>query len=160
MDAQTKTVYFGAGCFWGIEHEFQHMDGVLNTEVGYMGGHVQNPTYEQVCGGKTGHIETTKVEFDPEIVSYEKLLDKFWEIHDSTQLNRQGPDVGFQYRSVIFYTDDEKKKTAEKSKEKLEASGKYDGEVVTAIEQAKEFYPAEEYHQDYFHKTGQRSCHA
>ena len=132
--------------------------GVKNTAVGYMGGTTKNPTYEQVCANKTGHAEVTQVEYDPKEVSYKGLLKVFWEIHDPTTVDRQGPDVGSQYRSVIFYHTPEQKRLAEKSKEEIEASGKYEEPIVTAIEPAGTFWKAEEYHQQYVKKTGIRVC--
>ena len=149
---------FGGGCFWHVEFDFMNHKGVVAAPVGFMGGTVKNPTYKQVCSKKTGHAEVAQVEYDPKVISYDQLLDAFWEMHDPTQLNRQGPDVGDQYRSVIFYHNEEQKKLAEKSKKKLEASGKYDNKIVTAIEPAQTFYKAEEYHQRYFEKTGKRVC--
>jgi peptide-methionine (S)-S-oxide reductase len=151
-----ETAAFGAGCFWGVEAAFRKLDGVISTSVGYMGGHTIDPTYKDVCTGKTGHAETVKVVYDPSKVSYEKLLQTFWNKHDPTTKNRQGPDIGEQYRSIIFYYSDEQKKLATESKEKLNASGKYKNPVVTEIVQAPTFYPAEEYHQQYLEKGG--SC--
>ena len=149
---------FGAGCFWGIEFTFQKIKGVLKTTVGYMGGNKKNPTYEDVCTDKTGHAEVVQIQFDKKIVTYEKLLDVFWEIHDPTQLNRQGPDLGAQYRSVIFFHNKDQKKLAEISKNKQEKSGKYKKPIVTEILPAEEFYKAEEYHQNYLKKHGGSSC--
>jgi len=143
---------FGAGCFWGVEAAFHKIKGVKNTTVGYMGGNLENPSYEDVCTDKTGHAEVVQIEFDPSIVSYEELLEVFWKIHDPTQLNRQGFDIGIQYRSVIFYHDKKQKKLAEKSKEKQEKSGKYNTPIVTEITPVKKFYEAEEYHQRYLEK--------
>jgi peptide-methionine (S)-S-oxide reductase len=143
---------FGAGCFWGVEAAFQKIDGVISTSVGYMGGTLENPSYEDVCTDKTGHTEVIQIEFDTSVVSYEELLDVFWKIHDPTQLNRQGPDIGTQYKSVIFYYDEKQKKLAEESKNKMEKSGKFNKPIVTEIVQAKTFYKAEEYHQKYFEK--------
>jgi len=151
---------FGAGCFWGVEAAFRKVNGVLDTAVGYMGGTMKNPTYEDVCSGKTGHAEVVQVTYDPEKVRYDQLLDLFWSLHDPTQLNRQGPDIGSNYRSVIFYHDQEQGKTARKSKENVEVSGRFGfGKVVTRIVPATEFYRAEEYHQRYFEKHGSGSCH-
>jgi peptide-methionine (S)-S-oxide reductase len=147
---------FGAGCFWGVEAAFQKVKGVIKTTVGYMGGDLKNPTYEQVCTDKTGHAEVIQIEFDNKQISYDKLLEIFWEIHDPTQFNRQGSDIGRQYRSVIFYQNDTQKETAEQSKKEIKK--KYDKEVVTEITPVKEFYPAEEYHQKYLQKQGQISC--
>jgi peptide-methionine (S)-S-oxide reductase len=145
---------FAAGCFWGVEEAFASTPGVLSTKVGYTGGSDQsrNPTYEQVCTGKTGHAEAVQVAFDQELTSYEKLLDVFWENHDPTTLNRQGPDVGSQYRSAIFYHDETQKAQALASREELQRKVGPDKKVVTEITSAGEFYPAEEYHQRYFEK--------
>ena len=150
---------FGAGCFWGIEAAFRQVKGIASTAVGYSGGAFQNPTYEDVCSGKTGHAESVQVEYDPSKASYEDLLKVFWENHNPTTLNRQGPDVGEQYRSVIFYHTPEQKATALASKEKLEAGGHYQKPIVTQILPAGEFYRAEEYHQRYLEKRGHFSCH-
>lgn len=147
---------FGAGCFWGVEAAFQKVKGVTKTIVGYMGGSVKNPTYEQVCTDKTGHAEVIQIEYDDSQVTYGELLEKFWEIHDPTQLNRQGPDVGKQYRSVIFFHDDKQKKQALQSK--LEKQKNFDKEISTEITPAVEFYPAEEYHQKYLEKQGRSAC--
>jgi peptide-methionine (S)-S-oxide reductase len=142
---------FGAGCFWGVEDSFQKIKGVISTTVGYMGGKTKNPTYEEVCTDTTGHVEVVQIIYDPLIVSYKKLLEIFWNIHDPTQLNRQGPDIGSQYRSVIFYHSEEQKKISEKSKQNQ--LRKYKKEIVTEITPANEFYPAEEYHQKYLEKN-------
>lgn len=150
---------FGAGCFWGVEDAFRKVRGVVSTRVGYMGGHMENPTYEDVCTGLTGHAEVVEVTFDPALVSYSELLDVFWSIHDPTSLNRQGPDVGEQYRSAIFYHDDEQKRLALESRRKLEESGRFTGKIVTAIEPASTFYEAEEYHQQYLEKNRGRRCY-
>ena len=150
---------FAAGCFWGIEYKFAHTKGVLKTTVGYTGGHSKNPSYENVCSDETGHAESVQVEFDPKQVSYEKLLDIFWNLHDPTQYHRQGPDVGSQYRSAIFYHDEEQKNKAIQSKEKLEKSDKYRKPIVTEISPARQFYPAEEYHQKYWLKNKSFVCH-
>jgi peptide-methionine (S)-S-oxide reductase len=150
---------FGAGCFWGVEETFRTLKGVIKTEVGYSGGHTKNPTYKDICTDKTGHAEVLQVTFDPAQVSYEKLLDIFWSCHNPTTLNRQGPDMGTQYRSVIYYHSPEQKRMAEASKEVLDKSGKYKSKIVTQIEPAKEFYSAEDYHQQYLHKRGLGSCH-
>lgn len=150
---------FGAGCFWGVEETFRQTPGVTDTAVGYMGGTLQNPTYEMVCTDSTGHAEVVQVTYDPDKVSYDQLLKIFWDNHNPTTVNRQGPDIGTQYRSVIFYHDDEQKSVAETSKAELEASGKWKQPVVTAIEPAKEFWKAEEYHQQYLAKRGLDSCH-
>ena len=157
LNMEKSTAMFGAGCFWGVEERFRKLRGVENTTVGYSGGDFPNPTYKDVCSGKTGHAEVVKVEFDPSIISYEELLDVFWEIHNPTSLTRQGFDIGTQYRSVIFYYTPEQKQKALKSKEELEESGRYDKPIVTKIEPAKEFYRAEEYHQKYVQKRSKRS---
>ena len=150
---------FGAGCFWGVEAAFRQINGVKDTAVGYMGGKMENPKYEDVCTDETGHAEVVEVTFDPKRVSYEKLLDVFWNNHDPTQLNRQGPDVGTQYRTVIFYQTPEQKKIAIASKEKLEKSRKYNKPIMTEIVPASTFYKAEEYHQRYLEKRGLSTCH-
>jgi peptide-methionine (S)-S-oxide reductase len=149
---------FGAGCFWGVQDAFDQVKGVTSTSVGYSGGHFDNPTYEDVCSGTTGHAEVVKVEFDIKKVSFEELLQLFWNIHDPTTLNRQGPDVGSQYRSAIFYHTEEHGKIAAETKKKLEASSNYQNPIVTEIIPAKIFYPAEEYHQQYFKKRGISHC--
>ncbi|MBM3858612.1 MAG: bifunctional methionine sulfoxide reductase B/A protein [Verrucomicrobia bacterium] len=156
----TKTAIFGAGCFWGIEQTFRQINGVLVAESGYTGGQTANPTYQEVCTGKTGHAEVVRVIYDPKKVRYERLLDVFWQNHNPTQLNRQGPDIGTQYRSVIFYADNAQKKAAEASKATLDKSGKYSQPVVTEIAPAAPFYRAEEYHQRYLEKRGLATCHA
>ena len=150
---------FGAGCFWGVEEDFRKIPGVRGTAVGYSGGALQNPTYEDVCSDRTGHAEVVEVDYDPERVSYETLLDAFWNGHNPTQLNRQGPDVGTQYRSVIFFHGPEQEAAARASKERLEKSGRYPRPVVTQIVPAEPFWRAEEYHQRYFEKRGGGSCH-
>jgi peptide-methionine (S)-S-oxide reductase len=149
---------FGAGCFWGVEAAFREVKGVLSTAVGYMGGKLSNPSYQDVCTDETGHAEVVQVEFDPAQVSYDDLLRVFWENHDPTTLNRQGPDVGTQYRSVIFYHNAAQKAAAEASKEALARSGRYRRPVVTEIVPAPEFWRAEEYHQQYLEKRGQAHC--
>lgn len=149
---------FAAGCFWGVEAAFRQVQGVLETAVGYSGGHYDNPSYKDVCTGKTGHAEVVRVKFDPERVSYDELLDVFWSEHNPTTKNRQGWDVGTQYRSAIFYHDDEQKALATESRDRLEASGKYRKPIVTEITQVSEFYPAEDYHQRYLEKRGLASC--
>jgi peptide methionine sulfoxide reductase msrA/msrB len=149
---------FGAGCFWGVEADFRQLPGVRETAVGYMGGTLKNPTYEDVCTGRTGHAEVVHVEFDPKETSYEKLLELFWSSHDPTTPNRQGPDVGTQYRSVIFYYTPEQKAAAEASKVKLDEARGLRRPVVTQIVPAPEFYRAEEYHQRYLEKRGRASC--
>ncbi|MDD1701387.1 MAG: peptide-methionine (S)-S-oxide reductase MsrA [Methanoregula sp.] len=153
-----KTALFGAGCFWGVEEAFLRVNGVLLTEAGYMGGSLENPRYEDVCTGRTGHAEVVRVRYDPDVVRYEDLLDLFWSIHDPTQYNRQGPDVGTNYRSVIFYTDKDQEALARASKDRLIKSGRYTAPVVTEIVPAREFYKAEEYHQQYFRKHGGGGC--
>ena len=145
---------FGAGCFWHVEDLFRKTKGVKSTKVGYIGGNLTNPTYEEVCTDKTGHAEAVQVEYDPDEISYEELLNVFWNNHDPTSLNRQGPDVGNQYRSSIFVHDDSQKQIAEKSKENLNSSGKFSKDIVTEIVPSPEFYKAEEYHQKYFQKHG------
>jgi len=141
-----------AGCFWGIEEDFRKTKGVCAAMVGYTGGHFKNPTYEDVCSGQTGHAEAVEIEFDPNVITYGKLLEVFWAIHDPTTLDRQGPDVGSQYRSAIFYHTPQQKQIAEQSKEKLRASGRFQNEVVTQIVSASDFFKAEEYHQCYLTK--------
>ena len=157
MDMQTAT--FGAGCFWGVEAAFRSVDGVLVSRVGYSGGHAKEPTYRQVCGGGTGHAEAVEVQFDPSKVSYEHLLDLFWKIHDPTTRNRQGPDVGEQYRSAIFFHSREQEVAARRSSEELDRSGLLARPVVTEIAPAGEFWSAEDYHQRYFERMGVASCH-
>ena len=156
---KTETATFAAGCFWGVEETFRQIPGVKATAVGYTGGHFDNPGYKDVCTDRTGHAEAVEVEFDPAQVSYEQLLKVFWENHDPTTLNRQGPDYGTQYRSAIFYHSPEQKAAAEKSKRELAASGKYSREIVTEIVPATTFWRAEEYHQQYLEKNGMSSCH-
>ncbi|HEY3332562.1 MAG TPA: peptide-methionine (S)-S-oxide reductase MsrA [Capsulimonadaceae bacterium] len=150
---------FGAGCFWGVEETFRQTAGVLDTAVGYEGGSVENPTYKQVCTDTTGHAEVVQVEYDPEQVSYDALLKVFWENHDPTQVNRQGPDIGKQYRSAIFTHSAEQQAAAEASKAALGASGQLRRAVATVIEPATTFWPAEEYHQQYLAKRGLANCH-
>lgn len=149
---------FGAGCFWGVEVAFRNVPGVTNVLVGYEGGHYENPSYKDVCRGDTGHAEVVEVEYDPQRVSYETLLEAFWAAHDPTQVNRQGPDFGEQYRSVIFYHTPEQQAAAEQSKRRLDASGRLPAPAATAIEPAAVFYAAEEYHQQYLVKRGMASC--
>lgn len=153
-----REAMFGAGCFWGVQYNFDQIKGMVETEVGYAGGQTECPIYKEVCTGKTGHTEVVHLSYDPAVVSYEELLKVFWENHDPTTINRQGPDMGSQYRSVIFCYDDEQKILAEKSKDELGSSGKYKSPIVTEIVRAGEFYKAEEYHQKYFEKTGQKVC--
>jgi peptide-methionine (S)-S-oxide reductase len=149
---------FAAGCFWGVEAAFRQVEGVLSTAVGYEGGRTENPTYEQVCTNTTGHAETVQVEYDPSHVSYEQLLDVFWNNHDPTQLNRQGPDVGTQYRSAVFFHTPEQQAAAIASREQRSASGQYKRPIVTEITPASKFYRAEEYHQQYLEKRGLAHC--
>ncbi len=145
---------FSAGCFWHVEHLFRKVKGVTDTSVGYTGGNFDNPTYQDVCSSKTGHAEAVQVEYDPSQVSYEDLLEIFWENHDPTSLNRQGPDIGTQYRSAVFVHDEEQEKLAKTSKQKLEKSGKFKKPIVTEIKPISSFYKAEDYHQKYFEKMG------
>ena len=158
-ESNTEIAYFAGGCFWGIEHYFQKGDGVIDAQSGYMNGRVDDPDYKQVCSGETGHAEAVRVEFDPQRISYRELLAAFFRMHDPTQLNRQGPDFGTQYRSGIYTTSEEQLETARAFVRELSESAEYRGrEIVTEIEPAETFYPAEEYHQDYVVKTG-RACH-
>jgi peptide-methionine (S)-S-oxide reductase len=152
------TATFGAGCFWGVEEAFRRVPGVIDTAVGYMGGDVPNPTYRQVCTDRTGHAEVVQVEYDPERVGYERLLDIFWSIHDPTQLNRQGPDIGRQYRSVVFVHDEDQRAAAESARERLQASAQPGRPIVTEIAPASTFWRAEEYHQRYIEKNGGHGC--
>jgi peptide-methionine (S)-S-oxide reductase len=147
---------FGAGCFWGVEAAFRQLDGVTKTEVGYEGGTLENPSYEDVCSHTTGHAEVVEVTYDPERISYDDLLEVFWRKHDPTQLNRQGWDIGDQYRSVIFFHDDEQREAAERSAE--QEQGRHSRPVVTLVEPAQTFYVAEDYHQQYLEKRGQATC--
>ncbi len=158
-DPNYELATFAAGCFWGVESVFKQVPGVIETTVGYTGGTVPNPSYRQVCTGITGHAEAVLIKYDPRIVSYEELLSLFWRIHDPTTPNRQGPDVGTQYRSAIFYHNEQQKKAAEKSKEEFDRKGSYINKATTQIVPASPFYEAEEYHQDYFEKQGGGSCH-
>jgi peptide-methionine (S)-S-oxide reductase len=153
----TEKATFGAGCFWGVEARFREVSGVLDAAVGYEGGHMVNPTYRDVCTDETGHVEVVEVDFDPKKVSYDELVRLFFQLHDPTQLNRQGPDWGTQYRSVVFYHSPEQKAAAERLKE--EAQKQIRGKIVTAIEPAQTFYRAEDYHQRYLEKRGVKSCH-
>jgi peptide-methionine (S)-S-oxide reductase len=152
----TETATFGAGCFWGVEIEFRNVPGVVDTAVGYEGGTLPNPTYEDVCSHTTGHAEVVQVEFDPEEVSYDKLLDLFWDVHDPTQVNRQGPDVGSNYRSVIFFHSPEQKEKALESK--VSAQTRFERAIATEIVPASEFWRAEDYHQQYLVKRGLATC--
>jgi peptide-methionine (S)-S-oxide reductase len=155
---RTETATFGAGCFWGVEYVFERVPGVLVTEVGYAGGHTENPTYREVCSDTTGHAEVLKVEFDPALVSYDQLLEVFWAMHDPTQVNRQGPDVGDQYRSVIFTHSDEQQRAADSSRQK--AQERFGRSIATQVEPAGPFYAAEDYHQRYYDKNGHEPyCH-
>jgi len=150
---------FGAGCFWGVEAAFREIPGVIDAAAGYEGGSLERPSYQDVCTDRTGHAEVVELTFDPGKVSYETLVGKFFEMHDPTTLNRQGPDVGTQYRSVVFYHSPEQKKTAEELKKKLQESGKFRRPIVTEIVPASTFWRAEEYHQRYLEKRGLRACH-
>ena len=147
---EIQVATFGAGCFWCVEAIFLKLEGVIEVVSGYSGGHVENPTYEQVCKGDTGHAEVCQIKYDPSKISYIELLEVFWEIHDPTTPNRQGPDIGTQYRSVIFYHNDEQRKLAEEYKAKLEKSGAFTSPIVTEIAEFKNFYRAEDYHQNYY----------
>lgn len=158
VPAHTETAAFAAGCFWGVQADFDNVKGVISTEVGYEGGHTKNPTYKDVCTDRTGHAESVQVMYDPSVVSYNDLLKVFWEIHDPTTPNRQGPDVGSQYRSVIFYHSDEQQAAAIASEDALAKSGKYRNPIVTEIVPAQTFWRAEEYHQKYLKKHGQAAC--
>lgn len=149
---------FAAGCFWGVQYYFDQVPGVIETTAGYIGGHVDHPSYEQVCTHKTGHAEAVKISFDSDKVSYETLLKQFFRMHDPTQLNRQGPDVGDNYRSAIFYQNEEQKKQAQKLIDELNKT-KFGGKIVTTLEPASTFWPAEDYHQKYTEKTGIGACH-
>jgi peptide-methionine (S)-S-oxide reductase len=155
----TETATFAAGCFWGVEAAFRKAEGVRETAVGYTGGHTQNPTYKEVCSDTTGHAEAVQVTFDPDVVSYEDLLDVFWQIHDPTTPNRQGPDVGSQYRSAIFTHGPEQEAAARASKDALEQAGRFDRPIVTEIVPADTFWRAEDYHQRYLEKRGAATCH-
>jgi methionine-S-sulfoxide reductase len=155
---KNQTAIFAAGCFWGVQFYFDEVPGVVETTVGYIGGHLDNPTYEQVCTHTTGHAEATKIVFDPDKVSYETLLKHFLRMHDPTQLNRQGPDVGDSYRSAIFYLDDNQKKQAQEMIDQLNGT-QFKGKIVTTLEKAGTFWPAEAYHQKYSQRTGIGMCH-
>jgi peptide-methionine (S)-S-oxide reductase len=152
------TATFGAGCFWGVEAAFRRLPEVTATAVGYAGGAIENPTYEMVCTGKTGHAEVVQVEYDPEKIGYDQLLDAFWANHDPTQLNRQGPDIGTQYRSAIFFHDQEQEEEAKASLARQEAAGIHKGPIVTEITPASAFWKAEDYHQQYLEKRGLAHC--
>ena len=151
-----KKATFGAGCFWGVEAAFRQLDGVTKTRVGYTGGSLENPTYEDVCSHTTGHAEVVEVTYDPERISYDQLLDMFWGKHDPTQLNRQGWDIGDQYRSVVFFDDAEQREAAVQSKAREQAN--HSAPIVTQIEPAETFYEAEDYHQQYLEKRGRATC--
>lgn len=151
-----QTAIFGGGCFWCMEAVFQRLTGVSHVESGYMGGHVENPTYKQVCGGGTGHVEVVRVTFDQDVISYRELLDVFFSLHDPTTLNRQGNDVGEQYRSVIFYTDEEQQRIAEDVIAEMTAASAYSEPIVTAVEPAGKFYGAEDYHQNYYNENSRQ----
>lgn len=157
--AHYEKATFAAGCFWGVEAAFRQTKGVASTSVGYTGGHFENPTYRDVCSDTTGHAEAVEVIYDPTQLSYQQLLEVFWKIHNPTTPNRQGPDVGNQYRSAIFYHSESQLKQAKASKQKLESSGRFAGSIVTQISPASVFYRAEEYHQRYLEKHGRASCH-
>lgn len=150
---------FAAGCFWGVEAKFRQLEGVVSTRVGYCNGHIPDPNYKLVCTGTTGHAEAIEVLFDPSIISYDQLLTFFWKMHDPTTLNRQGPDSGTQYRSAIFYHDDDQQKIALASKQAMNTSGYFSHPIMTEITAATTFYPAEDYHQCYLEKQGKGSCH-
>lgn len=158
MHPELKTATFGAGCFWGVERAFRRLDGVVDAAVGYAGGHTEEPTYQQVCSGTTGHAEVVQVQFDPDTISYDELLSVFWQIHDPTQVNRQGPDVGSQYRSAIFVHSPEQEAAAVASRDALNASRSLTRPVATEITQAGPFWRAEDYHQRYLEKRGRGSC--
>lgn len=157
QDPVLETATFAAGCFWGVEHAFRQVPGVADVTAGYTGGELTNPSYDQVCSGTTGHAESVLVTYNPAIVSYAQLLDVYWSVHDPTQLDRQGPDVGSQYRSAIFYHDEQQKAEAEASMASLEGSGRLSNRIVTRIVPAKRFWPAEEYHQRFFDKCRRRT---
>lgn len=149
----TDTATFGAGCFWCVEAVFQRLEGVLKVTSGYSGGHIENPTYEEVCSKTSGHVEVARIIYDPSKISYDELLEVFWKTHDPTTPDQQGADKGPQYRSVIFYHNDAQRATAERYKKELDASGAWDRPIVTAIEPLKNFYPAENYHQNYYNSN-------
>ena len=155
---EAEIAIVAGGCFWGIEHNFNNTPGVLDAVSGYIGGHKENPTYREVCGGRTGHAEAVRITYDPTKISYEEIIVKFFEMHDPTQVNRQGPDVGTQYRTGIFYLNEEQEKIAEKVKANLENSKRFSKPVATEVTPATTFYKAEEYHQRYFTKNGLSGC--
>lgn len=150
QSGKNEVAILGAGCFWCVEAVFEELNGVISVESGYMGGHIDNPTYREVCTGTTGHAEVAKVTFDPSVVSFKEVLEVFWQTHDPTTLNRQGADVGTQYRSAVFYLSEDQKSTAEFYKQKLNESGAFNGPIVTEITKASTYYPAEDYHQNYY----------
>lgn len=150
---------FAAGCFWGVEHAFREIDGVSEAYCGYIGGHYDNPTYIDVCSGKTAHAEAVEVHYDPAKVTFEQLTEAFFDLHDPTQFNRQGPDIGDQYRTAIFVHNEDQRKKATEIKDRLDKSGKFSRPIVTMINDAKTFWKAEEYHQRYFEKQGVQACH-
>lgn len=158
VGAELKPATFGAGCFWGVETRFREVEGVADAAVGYAGGATEHPDYRSVCSGNTGHAEVVQVQYDPQLVSYEDLLSVFWSQHNPTTKNRQGPDIGSQYRSVVFYHDEDQRVRAEQSKMELDASDRWPAPVVTQIEPAPVFYRAEDYHQQYLAKRGVSSC--
>ena len=155
----SEKALFGAGCFWGVEGIFRKAPGIIDTQVGYSGGHTRDATYKQVCSDSTGHAEVVKIEFDPSVITYQQLVEMFFKLHDPTQVNRQGPDFGTQYRSAIFYFTPEQQKTAEAVKQRLADSGKYKRPIATEITKAGEFWKAEDYHQRYLEKNGLDNCH-
>lgn len=155
----SEMAIFGAGCFWGVEQAFRKLPGVLDVTVGYAGGTTEQPTYEQVCTGRTGHAEVARVEFDPEQISYEKLLEVFFSIHNPTLVNRQGPDVGTQYRTAIYTLSPEQERAAQTARKRIDDAGWFPKPVATEIAPAGAFWPAEDYHQDYFGKRGGGACH-
>lgn len=159
MEDQVEVAVFGAGCFWGVEAAFMRIPGVIETAVGFEGGILDNPTYREVCSNETGHAEVVQVQFDPKRVSFEQLLDVFFSVHDSTQLNRQGPDWGTQYRSVVFYHSQEQEAAARAKIEQLTAEKRFSKKIVTQVVPATTFWRAEEYHQKYLEKRGETSCH-
>jgi len=155
---RTETAIIAAGCFWGVQYYFDQVPGVNRTTAGYIGGHTESPTYEQVCSHTTGHAEAVKIEFDPKVVSYETLLKQFFRMHDPTQLNRQGPDIGDQYRSAVFYLDEAQKRSAQKMIDKLNKTD-FGGRIATSLEPAGKFWPAEAFHQKFTQRTGHGMCH-
>lgn len=159
IEAQIEIATLGAGCFWGVEEILRAIPGVVETTAGYMGGSAETAQYKTICGGDTGHAECVQIRFNSELLTYMELLSYFWRLHDPTQVNRQGVDVGSQYRSVIFYHSQKQRDEAEASKEAFDQSGVFQKKAATSIEAAREFYPAEEYHQDYFQKNGGHVCH-